>query len=397
MSLTKRGNVWWYEFAVDGVRYRGSTKLSNKEKARNVESTVRTDIINGRFGIVERKPAPVFSDFYSEFVERLKNKSETAHPRTIENAEQLLIRLSRYRPLVNAKLDRIDDELLSRFVTWHRSAKTPNKQPYSAGSINKSLATVRAVLKLALERGKIQKCPNVSKYMLPEKSREFVLSGALRDEFVGGLPEPCKTVAEFLMNTGLRISECCELTWDRVLTDGADKMFIYVLRGKTKKAKRYVLLTPDARAIIERQRTISRSNYVFVRVGAKVDKELWYVSPLSRHTVSHQFMHRRKDMGLPEDAVLHSTRHTFLTELGAAGADAFTIKAVAGHASVKTSEKYIHPVSDTLVAAMDRFAENRERQKQASRPALVVAHRNPSGVPTISPTVEKSAAVNAAK
>jgi integrase len=262
-------------------------------------------------------------------------------------------------------------------------------------SINASLAAVRAVLRLALERDKIQKGPNVSEYMLEEHSREFVLAGALRDEFVGGLPEPCKTVAEFLMNTGLRISECCGLTWDRVLLDERrDRMFIYVLRGKSKKAKRYILLTPDARAIIEKQRTISRSNYVFIRVGAKVDKELWYTAPLSRHTVSHQFMHRRKAMGLPDDAVLHSTRHTFLTDFGATGVDAYTLKAIAGHASVTTSEKYIHPVSDTMVSAMERFAESRKRQKQAAKPRLELAgarvSKNPSKVPTNSTTVELS-------
>src|SRR5215471_20828675 len=46
---------------------------------------------------------------------------------------------------------------------------------------------------------------------------------------------------------------------------------------------------------------------------------------------------RRQGMGLPWDAVLHSTRHRALTDLGAAGADAFTIQAIAGHASVHHS------------------------------------------------------------
>jgi len=60
-------------------------------------------------------------------------------------------------------------------------------------------------------------------------------------------------------------------------------------------------------------------------------------------------------MGLPWDAVLHSTRHTALTDLGAAGADAFTIQAVAGHASVITSQRYIHPVPETMTRAIERL------------------------------------------
>jgi hypothetical protein len=57
-------------------------------------------------------------------------------------------------------------------------------------------------------------------------------------------------------------------------------------------------------------------------------------------------------MGLPWDAVLHSTRPTALTDLGAAGADAFTIQAIAGHASVITSQRYVHPVPETIQRAV---------------------------------------------
>jgi hypothetical protein len=36
-------------------------------------------------------------------------------------------------------------------------------------------------------------------------------------------------------------------------------------------------------------------------------------------------------------------------DLGAAGADAFTIPAVAGHASVATSQRYVHPVPEIMM------------------------------------------------
>src|SRR5215471_17333148 len=85
------------------------------------------------------------------------------------------------------------------------------------------------------------------------------------------------------------------------------------------------------RAILKRHKTFSRSQYFFVRFGERVDKALWYTAPLSRHTLSEQFKKRKRQTGLPWDAVLHSTRHTALTDFGAAGADAFTIQQIAGH------------------------------------------------------------------
>ena len=61
-------------------------------------------------------------------------------------------------------------------------------------------------------------------------------------------------------------------------------------------------------------------------------------------------------MQLPKDCVIHSLRHTFLTRFGEAGADAFTIKKVAGHSSVTISEHYIHPTPEGQERAFERFA-----------------------------------------
>ena len=84
---------------------------------------------------------------------------------------------------------------------------------------------------------------------------------------------------------------------------------------------------------------------------------------------------RKKQMGLPWDAVLHSTRHTALTEFWSSGrADAFTIQQIAGHASVTTSQRYIHPLPETIQRAVARLEQYRKTEAAAQRPSL-------SGVP----------------
>jgi len=74
--------------------------------------------------------------------------------------------------------------------------------------------------------------------------------------------------------------------------------------------------------------------------------------------VSYHHLHKklRDDLQLPNDCVIHSLRHTFLTRFGEAGADAFTIKKVAGHSSVTISERYIHPTPEGQERAFERFA-----------------------------------------
>jgi hypothetical protein len=77
-----------------------------------------------------------------------------------------------------------------------------------------------------------------------------------------------------------------------------------------------------------------------------------------------------------------------LTRLGEAGADAFTIMRIAGHSSVTTSQRYVHPTPEGLERAFERLEDlNAARFKQAESEAK--EGTTGGKVPTISPTVEK--------
>ena len=63
--------------------------------------------------------------------------------------------------------------------------------------------------------------------------------------------------------------------------------------------------------------------------------------------------------------VLHSLRHTCLTRLGETGCDPFTLCKLAGHSSVKISEKYIHLSNErgvNAVAALEHYNLRKERE-----------------------------------
>ena len=78
----------------------------------------------------------------------------------------------------------------------------------------------------------------------------------------------------------------------------------------------------------------------------------------------------RGDLQLPNDCVIHSLRNTFLTRFGETGADAFTIKKVAGHSSVTISKRYIHPTPERQEHAFERLANlNHEAVEKAEKDA----------------------------
>ena len=61
------------------------------------------------------------------------------------------------------------------------------------------------------------------------------------------------------------------------------------------------------------------------------------------------------NLEMPSAFVVHSLRHTMLTRLGEAGVDAFTIMKIAGHSSITTSQKYLHPSSEVLELAFEKL------------------------------------------
>ena len=63
------------------------------------------------------------------------------------------------------------------------------------------------------------------------------------------------------------------------------------------------------------------------------------------------------------DAGLHTLRHTFLTEAGE-HTDAFTLQYIAGHDTIKTTMRYVHPRAESVSRAFGRI-----NHKQKKKPA----------------------------
>ena len=84
-------------------------------------------------------------------------------------------------------------------------------------------------------------------------------------------------------------------------------------------------------------------------------------SPFSHSRIS---IHGSVRSGSSTRIVIHSLRHTKLTRLGEAGADAITITKIAGHSSVTVSQRYVHPSPEAVERAFERLESLGENQEQ---------------------------------
>jgi integrase len=122
-------------------------------------------------------------------------------------------------------------------------------------------------------------------------------------------------------------------------------------------------MTPRVRVVLENRWLAARK------------PDTGYVWPGETSTgYIHDEMVRRAHLKVTEAAkvrhfVLHSLRHTFLTRLGEAGVDAWTLARIAGHSSIKMSMGYVHASNANMLEAISRLGghnSGHSRSKQLS-------------------------------
>ncbi len=154
------------------------------------------------------------------------------------------------------------------------------------------------------------------------------MSGEQERIYLEFAPDPLKDAAVLMVDTGLRVGEVLVLEWRVVALSaapGAPHGFLCIRRGKMVNARRFIPLTSRVRSMLETCQTESKAIFVFTDESG--------AAPLSRFMLRDQHVKIRRAMKLPADAVIHSLRHTALTRLGEAGADAFSIMKLAGHST----------------------------------------------------------------
>lgn len=381
MGIYKRGDVYWYEFEFKGERIRETTKQGNPNVARQIEGARRTELSKGEVGILDKPVVPTLAEFAPRFEKAIETLCKDK-PRTINFYKERMRRLLDYAPLAGAKLDAIKEEQIEALKLQRTRQVSRLGKPLAVASINRELATLRRLLRLAQEWEVISRVPRIRLFR-GEENREFVLSYAQEDLYLHMAPQPLKDVAMLMLDTGVRPGEACAIEWKHVRLDpapGSKFGHVHIPGGKSKNAKRNLSLTARVSAMLAERKKAAGKGSQFAFVG--IDGTPFLVSSLD-----HQHTEFRRVLGLPMEFVIHSLRHTMLTRLGESGSDAFAIMRIAGHSSVVVSQRYVHPSPESLENAFERLEKLNASKGQVG-----------SGVPTESPTeVKRSSLKKAAK
>jgi integrase len=360
--LYKRGKVWTYNFrwslkqadgTIENFRIRQSAKTSNKAVAKNVEDEHRRALRLGEIHPNDAwpKPAtsgpPIFRAFAKEFLKYAEAHTK-AGTRTFYGV--CLDRLLTFAAIADAPLDAITGDVVSRYAR-HRQEVAKN----SAVTVNGDLRTLRRILHLAVEWGRMPHAPAIHELPQP-KGRERVLSFAEEALYLAKASDNLRDATILAVDTGMRPnSELFPLKWadvDLTVRPESPNGVIHIQQGKSDAARRSVPLTPRAAEVLQRRKKEAeampkQSAFVFAGAGN------------SGHIVSMQHPHEDaiEDAGL-DTFEFYCWRHTFGTRAAQSGMDRFTLARLMGHSSPSVAARYYIHVTETHVAAgFGKFVE----------------------------------------
>lgn len=186
---------------------------------------------------------------------------------------------------------------------------------YAAGTINRSLGTLKKSLRLAWERGLIPVDYSAHVKRLPENNaRSTYLSLDQVQAIATRCTAPVQAAIWTALLTGARRGEIVKLQKADI---GRDSIIIHAGNTKTLRT-RTVPIVPALRPWLK---------HFPLEVGIEGIKSAW--------------RRAREDADMP-DVNFHDLRHSCASILIATGADLFTVSKILGHSSVKTTERYAH-------------------------------------------------------
>ena len=260
-----------------------------------------------------------------------------------------------------SEINRRTIELYKAYLS-SRDRKTPKKikAPFqlSAGSINRTLSSLRSYLKYLVEINepcpiapdavKLIKMPHRHPRVAEFEALVRLVESPLKIEKNNEIGFRNRAMLETLFSTGMRISELISL--NRTHLDGTGRIFI---RGKGKK-ERFVYLTKRAKEHIDNYLEKRDDDHPALFIPYRGRNSGTIRARISSNYLQMKIKQYRERLGINVPTSAHSLRHGFATYLAEQGANPAALQILLGHESLHTTTRYVH--------ASDKYAESTHKK-----------------------------------
>jgi integrase len=322
--------------------------------AEQIEATERSRLALADVGIVEREPAPLLSNFAKHF---LVEVGKDRNPRTVRRYRVSLVSLEKW--FGPKRLSEITAESIAQY-------KTRRLELGRMGStINRDLACLRRILGMAVRQDKLSRSPFAEHRVefLREYGSERIITFEEERLYLAKACSTLHDVAVLILETGMRPDEVFRITERDV---DLEKRCLHVRSGKTKNARRTLFLTDAALEVVKSRIMAipsgardgqSSGPYLFPRYDGFVGPDSCtghdWSRPMTQLWNAHQ--EALSASGIQPPFRIYDMRHTYGTRAVEAGMDVLTLMRLMGHASLHTTNRYVHLTHEHLERAQKKL------------------------------------------
>lgn len=344
--------AWQYDFEIKGQRFTGSTKTKNRRDAERWLAEFR------------QEKSQDISEFSGETKMSFGAASKRwwhergVHRKDAKDMERVLAWLEKHIGS-RSMLRLIDNNMVATLAAKRRG------EGASPATVNRSaLEPLRAILKRADDIWGQQVAKiNWREHLLQEpQGRTREMTQAEEEKMFAALRKDFHPVAKFLLITGLRRAEACNLLWSDVDLEGGRM----VVRGKGGTV--IPLPLADVAMAVLRGEVGRHALRVFTyEVRHTWGGEKGSRVPIKPDTFSTAFWRARKAAGVV-DLRGHDLRHTAATRMVRTTGNLGLAQKMLRHTDIATTMRYAHANESDLRNAMNKTTPETERKTPSKNP-----------------------------
>jgi len=384
--LRRKGtDVWYAQYYRDGLQIRVSTKTSVRQEALGILRRLMFDSERGLASPAEMKKIS-YGDLRAALIANYTERGNKSLAQRADGTESIvglpqLDKFFGYEETTDAegKLSvKSPGAPITRLTTdaARTFAKTRSTEGAGAAMVNRSLALLRRMLRIAHEDNKIQTVPKIRLLKEPPARKGF-LELVKFEELLGLLPSHLRPLVLFLYWCGVRLGEALSIQWEQV---DLEARLIRLEEEQTKNSEPRIVPLPSV-LVSELRGMEPKTGRVFdgtnLRVewekacaacglGTRVKIECNRIVRSDRKKPRHvkNVWHRYNGL------IVHDLRRSAIRNLINAGVPEKVAMQISGHKTRSVFDRYHIVSAGDVTAAMKRVEAS---TVPAGNPAKVLA------------------------
>ena len=339
MSLWKRGDVWWTQFFVDGIRHQVTTGATNKRQAEAIEQKLKDEANARRHSLVRYNPGITVAAIVARFMGGGEMKTH--------HVFQTKALLPFFGDMRVAGLNR---NVAVQYRVWRKQQKV-----VTDATVNRALSVLRRILYWAVDESLIPVNPLARLPLVRERRlKRPVMSLAEEERVLSVAPDYLKAIILTALDTGMRRGEILKQRWEDI---DLNRKILLVTRSKTAEGE---------------AREIPLTNRLLTLLFAQQDSE---GIVFTRHQQPLSWI-RKGWLGALKRAKLrhfrlHDMRHTFNTRLMEAGVIQDVRMSLMGHSGgSRVHGAYTHvelPIKRKAIKLLEEWREQQQNDSDDDR------------------------------